>query len=157
MTATTASRTLDRVRPLLRASAAGCAAAVIAAVAVHGLARVAGDPLVVTVEGRGIQQVSTGAVIAVTVAAAVAATAVALFARLAPRPRVLFLVVSFVALVLSLLPPAAAASGATTWWLDGMHIAVFAGLVPAMARALPDRPGSAVQHPARTAGPADAT
>ncbi|MBA3907819.1 MAG: hypothetical protein H0X35_14210 [Pseudonocardiales bacterium] len=49
----------------------------------------------------------------------------------------MFLTAATLGLAVSLLPPATAADGATTWWLEAMHLAVFAGLAPALARTLP--------------------
>jgi nicotinamide riboside transporter PnuC len=64
----------------------------------------------------------------------------ALLARFTPRPRLVFLVVTVVGLVLSFASPVSAAQETSTAvWLNVMHVVVFAAVVLPLARLLPDR------------------
>ena len=139
-TAVPAGRTATGVRPLLRAFAAGLLAAVVLALAVYAVARGVGDPMTVTPPGQATQQVPVGAVIGATLMGALAGLGLALLARLTPRPRLLFLVVTVVGLVLSFASPLSSAQQTSTaWWLNLMHVVVFAAVVLPLARLLPDR------------------
>ncbi len=139
-TAVPAGRTATGVRPLLRAFAVGLLAAVVLALVVYGVARAAGDPMIVTPPGQATQQVPVGAVIGATVMGALAGLVLALLARFTPRPRLVFLVVTVVGLVLSFASPVSAAQETSTAvWLNVMHVVVFAAVVLPLARLLPDR------------------
>lgn len=84
-----------------------------------------------------------GAVAALVLLSGAAAwTAAAVATRLAPCPRATFLAAAVLALVLSLVPPATATTGAATWWLDAMHLAVFTAVVAALAPTVPSRSGT---------------
>ena len=124
-------------------TAVGMALGAVAALALLLLATASGQDLRVQVGTRAPQEVRAGAIVsAVLLAGAAAWAAAAVATRLAPRPRAAFLAAAVLALVVSLVPPATATTGAATWWLDGMHLAVFAAVVTALAPAIPSRSGS---------------
>ena len=119
----------------------GVAIATAAALTLLLLATATGEVLQVQVGTRAPQEVAAGAIVSVILACGVGAWAsAALATRLAQRPRAAFLTVAVLVLVLSLVPPVTAASGAATWWLEAMHLVVFAALVAALTPAIPTRP-----------------
>ncbi len=124
-------------------AAVGMALGAVAALVLLLLATASGQDLEVQVGARAAQEVSAGAIVsAVLLSGAAAWAAAAVVTRLAPRPRVTFLAAAVLALVLSLVPPATATTGAATWWLDAMHLAVFTAVVTALAPAIPSRSGT---------------
>ncbi len=121
-----------------RAAVVGVLAGTALAVAVHVLARLVGDDLVVAPPGQPSGSVPLGAVIGAALVGALLAVVAALVARRTPRPRLVFTVLAAVGLVVSFTSPIGAAQTASTaWWLALMHVGVAAGVVPALRRALP--------------------
>lgn len=131
-------------RPVTRSSGlrallggATAAAGVLVLIAAAG---VVGVPLQVQVGTRAPQDVTIGAAVSIILVSGAAAWGTAALAnRMAPRPRLAFLVAAVLALALSVLPPATAATGGAVWWLEAMHLLVFAAIVAALAPALPSR------------------
>jgi uncharacterized membrane protein len=134
-----AARRTPSVRSLLVAFLAGLVAAEILVALVYGLARWAGDPLLVAPPGQASQAVNLGMSLAAGLVGALVGLVGALVARATPRPRPVFVAAAVLGLLLSFASPFSASSGATPLWLSAMHVAVAAGVVPALARALPDR------------------
>lgn len=132
---TTAVPTKLAVRALV-----GVAIATAGALTLLQLAGSAGHALQVQVGTRAPQDVGAGAIVSVVLASGLGAWGTAALAiRLAPRPRVAFFAVAVLALTTSLIPPVTAASGAATWWLEAMHVAVFTALVATLGPAVPRR------------------
>jgi hypothetical protein len=128
------------MRRLAAQALAGTAIAALATLILLLFATASGQVLQVQVGTRASQQVTAGAIVSVVLACGVAAWGTAVLAtRLAPRPRAAFLAAAVTVLALSLVPPATAATGAATWWLEAMHLVVFTALVGALAPAVPPR------------------
>lgn len=122
---------------LWRAAAVGAAAALVLVASTYGLAALLADDLVVTPPGRPTTTVSLPIALAATLFGVLLALAGAALAGRTPRPRTVFLVLAGVALVGSFASPVGAAESATTaFWLCALHVAVAAGAVPPLARAL---------------------
>lgn len=117
----------------------GLVIAIVAALVVFFIAQAAGDDLLVQPPGQAEQSVEVPFVIAATVFGAIGALLAALLIRLTPRPRITFVVVAVVALLLSFIQPFTAADTATALWLNLMHVAVAVPLIWFLANALPER------------------
>jgi hypothetical protein len=130
------SRHSPSPRSLLRPAAIGTGLAVAGVLVVYSLARVTGDPLLITNQG-GEQSVPVLAAVAFTVVGALAGLGLAVLAARLARPRPTFLAVTAVGLVVSLLPPFGAAPLSTALWLNAMHLVVAAAVIPLLAGALP--------------------
>jgi uncharacterized protein DUF6069 len=131
-------------RPLLRRQAVRAAVGVVigaaAALVLLLLATASGQALTVQAGTRPPQELGAGAIVSVVLLSGAAAWgAAAVATRWAPRPRSAFVAAAGLGLVVSLVPPATAATGATTWWLDAMHLVVFASLLASLAPAIPSR------------------
>lgn len=124
-------------RTLLRPAALGTVLAMVGVAVVHLIATALGDPLIVD-PGGAPQTVPLGAAVLFTVLGGAAGYGLALLARLAGRPRTVFLAVTLVALALFAVPPfGATESVGTALWLNAMHLVAAAGILPLLARALP--------------------
>ncbi len=136
------ARPVRALRSTLPAFLAGLAVAWVLVAVVYGLARRAGDPLLVAPPGQAAQEVTLQVALLAATVGALGGLVLALVARrFAPRPRATFLVVALAGLLLSFGPAIGAAGGGTRFWLVAMHLAVAAGVLPALARTLPGRSG----------------
>lgn len=118
----------------------GLVIAVVAAVAVFYIARATGDTLTVQAPGQPADDVALPFVIGSVVAAGVAALLVALLIRLTPRPRITFVIVAVVVLLLSFINPFVASERTSTaLWLSLMHVVAAIPLTYFLATALPER------------------
>lgn len=134
-----AARRTTSLRGLLLAFLGGFVAAEILVAVVYGLARWAGDPLLVAPPGQASQAVTLGMALVAGAVGALVGLVAAFVARATPRPRAVFVTAAILGLLVSFASPLSAASGATALWLSAMHVAVAVGVVPALARVLPER------------------
>lgn len=142
MTITTPHVRLPRPgsRVLAVRAATGTTTAVAGALLLLLTATTTGQALQVQVGARAAQNVTVGVVASTILLCGVAAWGTAaLVCRVAPAPRLAFLAPAVLLLALSFVPPATAATGAATWWLEAMHLVVFTSVVAALAPAIPLR------------------
>lgn len=132
---------------------AGTSVGAAGAVALLAIATTTGGALEVQVGTRALQDVTLGAVIVMVVVSGVGAWGTAALAtRFTSRPRLTFIAAATLVLAASLFPPVTAASGASVWWLEAMHLVVFAAVVAAMAPAIPARRTISTDRQARVQG-----
>ncbi|GEM_PF-4047284 len=117
----------------------GLVIAIAAAVVVFLIAQAASGDLVVEPPGQAAADVSVPVVIVAALVGGIGALVAALLIRLTPRPRITFLIVAVVFLLVSFIQPFTAADTTTALWLCVMHIAVGVPLIYFLANALPDR------------------
>ena len=151
-------------RDLSRRVLVGTASAVVGVSASYLVASLTGATLMVAVRDTGATPVPFGAAVIATVAAGGGAYVLARLARLAPRPRRVFLLLTAAGLLASAAPPLLAANTASTaiWFLI-MHAVAALALVPVVASGLPSlraaRPALAPREiiPTAASTPADGT
>lgn len=139
MAITSNPRTTDR-RGLVPTVGIATAIAIVAALAVYALARLAGANLVVAPPGQPTGTVNAVSVVVITLVSGVGALVLALLlARLAPtRARLVFLILALAVLALSFAGPlGASAQTSTAFWLSLMHVVVASAIIPLTLRALP--------------------
>ena len=112
--------------------------AVVAVSACFFVASVTGAALTVAVRGNEPTPVPFGAAVFATAAAGVGAYVLARLSGRAPRPRLVFLLLTTAGLLASAVPPLQAATTVSTAiWLLIMHAVAALALVPVVASGLP--------------------
>jgi len=127
---------------LVRAATKGTLMGIVLVAIVLLFARALSDDLLVDLPGSDApQDVTVGATLFNTVLGGIVGTVLAYGAnRFAPRPKMTFVAVCVVSLVLyGILPFSAAEETATAVWLNIMHVAVAIPIVGALASSLPEK------------------